>query len=128
MNFLPFCLLSGGFSAALHSILFQFLVRGYVDDPHIGIVNVNCLCSLAVFLDRFVNNNLVYQCVQNLRRQLFHTGIFPCDGNQLFYIVYRCVGPPDLLGELGDFCSDFFLLRLSASINPRHPKVNQQVI
>ncbi len=60
MNFLPFCLLSGGFSAALHSILFQFLVRGYVDDPHIGIVNVNGLRPLAIFLDRCVDDDLVY--------------------------------------------------------------------
>ena len=111
MDFLPSCLLSGGFSAVLSGILFQFFVCGNVDDSHIRIVNVNSLRPLAVLLDRFVDNNLVYQCVQNFRRQLFHTGIFPCNGNQLFYIVYRCVGLPDLLGEFSDFRSDFLLLR-----------------
>ena len=111
MDFLPFCLLSGGFSAVFSGMLFQFFVRRDVDDTHIRIVNVNSLRPLAVRLDRFVDNDLVHQCVQNFRCQMFHTGIFPSDGNQLLYIVYRCVGLTDLLGELSDFRSDFLLLR-----------------
>ena len=70
MDFLPFCLLSGGFSAVLSGILLQFLVRGDVDDTHIGIVNVNGLRPLSVLLDRFVDNDFVHQSGQNFRHQL----------------------------------------------------------
>ena len=54
MSFLPFCLISGGFSAMLSGILFQFLIRGNIDDSHVPKWNVWGRKSVHVYsLERF---------------------------------------------------------------------------